>query len=606
MRLLSSLTNRIFLATTALAVLAIGFGAYLIGVRMVNEAEAELQRGLLEAGRRVEQYRTTLVETMTVEARLLADLPKLKAAVATSDPPTVEPIAADYRTRVGADGFLVTDHTGRVLAAAGVPAPLGAQTNLPGIARALAGEESTNFWPLTNGLLHTISVPIAIGLDSPEVLGTLSVGLLFDEALAVEFERLSDARVAFALDGRLRGPLVRSTSQAALAALLGSTGVTRVALEGIEYVALVQPLSSSDPIVAARPGPTGAPVAVREARALASRPAVIILRSRTDRLRFVNGLLTTLAGAALLAVALAIGLSYGVARTVTRPLADITAAMREMSATGDLTRKIATHQGRWHDEDASLLAATFNALTDSIAHFQREAAERDRLSSLGRLSTVIAHEIRNPLMIIKASVRTIRRQDVAPADAREAAGDIDEEVARLDRVVNDVLDFARPLRFELAPVDLNTLCAECAAATTVGDHRPAVHVTRDDGLPRVLTDADRLRTALVNLIVNAQQAVSQAHERRGGMPLAPIRLSTGRPRAGTIAIVVSDLGGGISAEDLPRVFDPYYTTRRTGTGLGLPIAKNIVEGLGGAIVVDTHPGKGTDMRIELPEGPAVS
>ena len=98
-------------------------------------------------------------------------------------------------------------------------------------------------------------------------------------------------------------------------------------------------------------------------------------------------------------------LSYAVARTVTRPLGAITATMREMAATGDLTRKIALRRAAWDDEDARLLARTFNTLTDSIARFQREAAQRERLSSLGRLSTVIAHEIRNPLMIIKAALR---------------------------------------------------------------------------------------------------------------------------------------------------------------------------------------------------------
>ena len=142
-----------------------------------------------------------------------------------------------------------------------------------------------------------------------------------------------------------------------------------------------------------------------------------------------------------------------IARTVTRPLGAITATMREMAATGDLTRRIALSPGaRWEDEDARLLATTFNTMTDSIARFQREAAQRERLSSLGRLSTVVAHEIRNPLMIIKTALRVAaaatppRRRTCAAAVA-----DIDEEVARLNRIVSEVLDFARPIKFELAP-----------------------------------------------------------------------------------------------------------------------------------------------------------
>src|SRR4029079_16775147 len=113
------------------------------------------------------------------------------------------------------------------------------------------------------------------------------------------------------------------------------------------------------------------------------------------------------------AVFLATVLSFAVARTITRPLATITGVMREVAATGDLTRKIVLRRGaRWNDEDARLLATTFNTLTDSIARVQREMSQKERLSSLGRLSTVIAHEVRNPLMIIKAALHTLRQEGV--------------------------------------------------------------------------------------------------------------------------------------------------------------------------------------------------
>src|SRR6185503_17745450 len=106
--------------------------------------------------------------------------------------------------------------------------------------------------------------------------------------------------------------------------------------------------------------------------------------------------------------------------TMTRPLAAITTAMREIAATGDLTRKVALKSRAWDDEDARLLASAFNTLTESIARFQHEAAQKDRLTSLGRLSTVIAHEIRNPLMIIRASLATLRRDKVSALELREA------------------------------------------------------------------------------------------------------------------------------------------------------------------------------------------
>ena len=292
-------------------------------------------------------------------------------------------------------------------------------------------------------------------------------------------------------------------------------------------------------------------------------------------------------------------LSYGVARTVTRPLAAITAAMREMSTTGDLTRKIALEPAHWADEDAGILARTFNSLTDSIAAFQKDAAQRERLSALGRLSTVVAHEVRNPLMIIKASLRVLRQGTARAEAAKEAVADIDEEVARLERVVNEVLDFARPIRCEVGPTDLNALCRNAAQASLSGQKTPGIALRLDPSLPGVMTDGERVRTALVNILSNARDAVAARPEPPSPGP-PEVELSTAPSPAGGVAIVVADRGIGIAASDLPHVFDPYYTTRRTGTGLGLAIAKNIVEALGGAITVRSRPQEGTEVRIELP------
>src|SRR5690348_4511610 len=119
MTILGSLTNRIFLASAALAVLSIGFAVYLVSRTITREAEAELQRGLVEAGTLVDQQTASLAQTFTVMARLVADLPRMKAAVAESDPPTIRPIAQDYQRQLGAALLVVTDRRGAVLATAG-------------------------------------------------------------------------------------------------------------------------------------------------------------------------------------------------------------------------------------------------------------------------------------------------------------------------------------------------------------------------------------------------------------------------------------------------------------------------------------------------------
>jgi signal transduction histidine kinase len=130
-----------------------------------------------------------------------------------------------------------------------------------------------------------------------------------------------------------------------------------------------------------------------------------------------------------------------------------------------------------------------------------------------------------------------------------------------------------------------------------------MRVTVDRDLPMVVTDAERVRLAMVNILTNACHAVLARTEPGVGAP-GSVSVTTSRA-AGRVVIEVHDTGIGIAAEDLARVFDPYFTTRRTGTGLGLAISRNIIEGLGGTIVVSSVPGRGTDVRIELPDDPAL-
>jgi signal transduction histidine kinase len=289
-------------------------------------------------------------------------------------------------------------------------------------------------------------------------------------------------------------------------------------------------------------------------------------------------------------------LSYLVARTMTRPLAAVTNAMRDVAATGDLTRKVTVRSRAWDDEDARLLASAFNTLTDSIARFQREAAHKDRLTSLGRLSTVIAHEVRNPLMIIRASLASLWSDQITPTERREALADIDEETRRLNRIVTEVLDFSKPIRFELGETQVNDVCRASSAAAWAGSSAPPVQLDLDPHIPTVMTDAERLRTALVNILTNARHAVEEVD----GSPPSPAVVLSTRRHQDRIAVTVRDRGTGIAPDDLAHIFDPFFTTRRAGTGLGLPIAKNIIDGLGGSLSVDSQPDAGTAIRIEIP------
>jgi signal transduction histidine kinase len=580
MNALSSLRSRIFLASALLAMLCIGVAIYLVNVRVTEEAERTLEREIVAASALVDNLRSTRTETFTQMARFIADAPQLKAAVDTNDPTTVQDIANRYQDQVRSNLLLVTSRSGQVLATVGAPPRTAAIiSNQPAIRDALAGRESLSLIPQPGGMIQLVTVPVYVGLTYPDLLGTLSVGFMLDSALAAQLKEITLSDIAFGMDGQILAATLPREHYPALADRLRTVGISRLQLGNEEYEALPRPLG---------PGAGVGPAT--------SGPVALILRSRTAQLQSLQAIHTGLLVTAVLAVLVATVLSYAVARTIAQPLAAITGVMREVAATGDLTKKIALRHGnRWDDDDARLLATTFNTLTDSIVRFQREISQKERLTALGRLSTVIAHEVRNPLMIIKASLHGLRQPEVTRAQMHEAVIDIDEEVARLNRLVNEVLDFARPIRFELSRVDLNALCRASADAAHASGLGAEIALDLDPALGPVTTDAERLRIALVNLLVNARHAVNG---NRGSVTLRS------RAEAQRARITVADRGAGIPAGDLAHVFDPYFTTKRGGTGLGMPIAKNIVEGLGGTISVSSEPGRGTDILIDLPFGSA--
>jgi signal transduction histidine kinase len=565
-RPLASLRSRVFAATALVALLPLAASLLFVTRRVGQQAEAELARGLAEAARLVEQYHRSRLETTRERAALVADLPRLKAAVDTGNPPTVEPVAGEYQASVRSDVFVVEGRGGRTLAALGIsagPWPVGAPPPSLLVDR--------------GRLIETVSVPIQLYAQAPEQLGRLTLGVALDDAFAARLSALTGSHVAVVKQGRV----FASTLARALDAELARAGDDARGLEigGEDYAATRTALGD---------GP-GAPVA-------------LVLRSRAEALRPLDTLRDVLAVAAVAAVAVSLLLSWAVARTVTRPLAALTDAMKEMAATGDLARRLGPGRA-WDDEDARLVARSFGALTDSIARFQREASLRERLSALGRLSTVVAHEVRNPLMIIKGTLRTLRGEGATPAELREAAADIDSQVARLDRVVGDVLDFARPLRIEAASVDPGAVARDAAQAGLEGTSQVAARFSLDPAATSLVTDGERLRAALVNLVQNARDGLEARAGAGAAAGTASVEIGSRRLDGGGVLLWVEDAGDGVAPADLPHVFEPYFTTRRTGTGLGLAITRKTVEALGGTIRFESRPGVGTRVEIELPPAP---
>jgi signal transduction histidine kinase len=232
----------------------------------------------------------------------------------------------------------------------------------------------------------------------------------------------------------------------------------------------------------------------------------------------------------------------------------------------------------------SRFVANARALERSSAELraaQAELVRRERLTALGELSAVVAHEVRNPLAVIFNALSSLRKQKPVSAEGAMLLDIVQEEAERLKRVVGDLLEFARPHELSVDTVPPSRLVASAAAAARGNGDENQVRVEADDDLPSITCDEHLVRQALINLVSNALQAPGRSE------PVRVHAFPQGTP-VSAVCFSVYDDGAGISKEVGERLFTPFFTTRASGTGLGLAIVKRVVEAHGGEL--RWHPG----------------
>ncbi len=233
-----------------------------------------------------------------------------------------------------------------------------------------------------------------------------------------------------------------------------------------------------------------------------------------------------------------------------------------------------------------------------LALAQAEARRSERLAALGQLSAGLAHEIRNPLAIIKGSAESLgRRLPATDALAIELAGYISSEVNKLNALVTRFLDFARPLELDLHRQEIIPLVEHALKA--VHDRWPEAKVEVscqfDPAVPLIPVDADLMEQVLTNLALNAYEAMGE----QGGK--LSVRVLPGPSHGATgVEIVFEDTGPGIPGASREQIFNPFFTTKKTGVGLGLSIVSKIVDEHRGWIRVESDEGRGARFRIFLP------
>ena len=234
----------------------------------------------------------------------------------------------------------------------------------------------------------------------------------------------------------------------------------------------------------------------------------------------------------------------------------------------------------------------FKDLTE-VRTLRREVARSQRLASVGRLAAGVAHEIRNPLSSIKGFATYFKERYPDRPEDQQTADIMIQEVDRLNRVVGQLLEFARPISIKPKTISLEDLLNDAVRLIKerAAEKNITVNTRNTTQINTAWGDPDRINQILLNLFLNAIDAMENGGE-------LDVEISSDDSRE--ICISVSDTGCGISPQDIPRVFDPYFTTKSTGTGLGLAIAHNIAEVMGGRISVESPQDRGTIFRVFFP------
>ena len=283
-----------------------------------------------------------------------------------------------------------------------------------------------------------------------------------------------------------------------------------------------------------------------------------------------------------------------------RPLPDPSGrGVRVLGALQDITeRKQAEEELRQYSERLEVMV---EERTRELREAQDELVRKEKLAVLGQLGGGVAHELRNPLGAIKNSAYFLNMVlEEADPEVKETVDIIDQEVSTCERIINSLLDFARGKPPVLRKVNINEVVQKALSRVSVPESVELV--TRlDEALPQVLADPDQLAQVFANIALNAVQAMPKGGQllvtstaRRGDSQSRPVS------RPAWVTVSFADTGVGIPEQNMRKIFEPLFTTKAKGIGLGLPLVKTLIEGHDGAIDVDSEVGKGTTFTVKLP------
>ncbi len=552
---------------------------------------SNVSRDLTRARQVFDELQQQQLELLVERGLLVAETPHLKAAVETGDASTVQGVAEEVYSAIHSELLVVTDREGRVLAQVG-DAPYAGQNLTPA---ALQLRETftlaeVGLLQLDSTLYRVVFVPIANHGPRGEIylLGTAVFGIRLDRAYLNHFRSLTNSEIVFLHGNKiLEATLAELKPNSHWAWKNANSAVNTIVINSDEYI-----VSLSE---------AGGPALGGYALLRSLREALTPLLAPIEK---------AVVGVAALSIVLAIALSYVMAHSVAAPVQKLVRATDAVSD-GNYDHPISVntrdeigHLARKFDEMRQSLKRQMSQLAQrnieletalqKLERAQAELVQSEKLAATGKITAQLSHELNNPIHNIGSCIEAARKKIAANAPAAELLDMAYEEVLRISKLLRQMLEFYRPQPTAHEPVPMAQIVYEILKASDeiLQQHRIECKFELPEPFPSALGSRDQLKQVFLNLVLNAIDAMP------GG---GKITVSGGE-KNGWVSLSIADTGVGIPTENLDRIFDAFFTTKSSasGVGLGLSVSYGIVRGHGGRIDVESAPGQGAKFTVKLP------
>jgi len=567
-----SLLSKILLSTTVAITILFAITGEIVLRNITRTMSASLQREVHASFRAYTSLWKAKADLLSSVSRIISDMSDVRAAFSTGDRATIHDSASELWQKISDESaiFLVTDPLGKVIVSLGGKTDLTLPRDVVQAATDCFPEQAAGFL-VQNGELYHISVtPVYVQTSRDKALITVLVAGFHVDAVVAQrlkddtggseflFLPLGGSKVVSTLNPRATAAVEQSIAKAPQDQLV-SDGVS-------QYAWFRTPLNDI----------RGKPVA--ELR---------ILRSFEEARQRIGGLYTRILLMWLLAIAVGFCLTYLLARRIVEPVTQLDRAAAEVSRQNYAIEVAVTSQ-----DEMGRLARTFNTMCASIRQAREDLIRQERISTIGRLSSSIVHDLRNPLAAIYGGAEMLVDADLPPSHVKRLAGNIYRSSRRIQELLQDLLNVSRgrngtPEVCRLREV-ASAACDSLAAAADAQGVTIGLSIPPEIELP---LERSRMERAFVNLISNALEAMPE-----GGAVRVSAELEDGE-----VVVHVADNGPGIAPEIRSQLFQPFVSAgKRNGLGLGLALSRQTVLEHGGDMWVESEPGRGARFSFRLP------